>query len=70
VTEPEHLAELLAALPPWTCHDGTRWYRAVHPDQVHQRPDQPNDEVPPLARLVPLTDSAGNPTPPYPEPAP
>lgn len=49
-------------MPPWICHDGKgTTYRVVHPDLVHQRPDQPNDEVSPLARVVPITDSAGTP---------
>lgn len=54
-----------ALIPPWTCHDGEHWYRAVHPDHVLQRPDQPNDEVPVLVRLLPITDSAGNPSSPF-----
>jgi hypothetical protein len=53
----------IEALPPWTLHDGNgHRYRAVHPDHVNQEPDEPNDQVPPLARLLPLTDSAGNPS--------
>lgn len=51
-------------VPQWVCHDGHgRYYWAVHPDHVTQRPDQPNDQVPPLARLVLHSDSAGNPQP-------
>lgn len=50
-------------MPPWVCHDGAgRYYRIVHPDLVTPaRPDQPLDEVPPLARVLLLSDSAGNP---------
>lgn len=48
-------------VPAWICHDGAgHRYAVVHPDLVDQHPDQPNDEVPPLARLLPVTDSGGN----------
>lgn len=49
-------------VPPWTCHDGSgRWYRIVHPGLVHVDPAVALDEVPPLARCLLISDSAGNP---------
>jgi hypothetical protein len=44
------------------CHDGARhFFEVVHPDHVDSYPGRPNDQVPPWARLLPITDSAGSP---------